>query len=325
MLGPADPHAGHIEVVSWVYWYDTRRGGDVTVGPDVPGDRIAERFEQERSRLRAVAYRMLGSSDEAEDAVQEAWLRLSRSDAGSVENLSAWLTTVVARISLNMLRSRRSRREDPLEAAAPPVVAADVIGQPEEAALLADSVGLALLVVLDTLSPAERLAFVLHDMFDPPFEQIAPIVDRAPAAARQLASRARRRVRGADHPDRDLDRQRRVVEAYLAATRGGDFDALVAILDPDVVLRADRQAGPTPRPVELHGVRAVAGGAVASSVRARVTGLALLDGAVGLVMAPEGHLVVALAFTVAGDTITEIDIVADPERLARLDVRVLPE
>lgn len=291
------------------------------------GSWVADRFELERSRLRGVAYRMLGSTSEAEDAVQEAWLRLSRSDPDAVDNLSAWLTTVVARISLNMLRARRSRGETALEVEveADPGFITDERTQPEQEAVLADSVGLALLVVLDTLTPAERLAFVLHDMFDLPFEEIAPLVDRSPTAARQLASRARRRVRGAEHPDRDLRRQRRVVQAYLAATRSGDFDALLALLDPDVVLRADRQAGPTPAPVVLHGARTVAGGAVASAVRARVTELALVDGAVGLVMAPAGRLAVALAFALVDETITAIDIIADPERLARLEVRLLPD
>ena len=302
----------------------------MTDRPDTPdADWAADRFEQERRRLVGVAYRMLGSTSEAEDAVQEAWLRLSRSGPESVDNLSAWLTTVVARISLNMLRTRRTRRENPLDAQTDQERSLAGTGtsaegdHPEEQAVLADSVGLALLVVLDTLTPAERLAFVLHDMFDLPFDEIAPIVDRTPAAARQLASRARRRVRGAARPDRDLQRQRRMVEAYLTATRGGDFDALVSLLDPDVVLHADRQAGPTPGPITLRGMRAVAGGAVASAVRARITEPALVDGSVGLVMAPEGRLALALTFVWAGDVITAIDIVADPDRLARLDVRPL--
>ena len=290
------------------------------------GSWVADRFELERSRLRGVAYRMLGSTSEAEDAVQEAWLRLSRSDPDAVDNLSAWLTTVVARISLNMLRALAVPWRNGSGGRGPdPGFITDERTQPEQEAVLADSVGLALLVVLDNLTPAERLAFVLHDMFDLPFEEIAPLVDRSPTAARQLASRARRRVRGAEHPDRDLRRQRRVVQAYLAATRSGDFDALLALLDPDVVLRADRQAGPTPAPVVLHGARTVAGGAVASAVRARVTELALVDGAVGLVMAPAGRLAVALAFALVDETITAIDIIADPERLARLEVRLLPD
>ncbi|HEV7146528.1 MAG TPA: sigma-70 family RNA polymerase sigma factor, partial [Pedococcus sp.] len=318
-VGAGYPDAGHIEVVWWVYRYDTRRGADVTDRPDVPGRSwVADRFQQERNRLVGVAYRLLGSTSEAEDAVQEAWLRLSRSDPESVENMSAWLTTVVARISLNMLRDRRSRREDPLDDQADRDRSLTTDSgtqsrstQPEQEAVLADSVGLALLVVLDTLTPAERLAFVLHDMFDLPFDQIAPIVDRSPAAARQLASRARRRLRGAAQPHQDLHRQRRVVEAYLTATRSGDFDALLALLDPNVVLHADRQAGPTAGPTTLNGARAVAGGAVASTVRARVTEPALIDGSVGLVMAPQGRLTVALAFTIVGDTITAIDIIAD--------------
>ncbi len=224
-------------------------------------DWLAARFEENRPRLRAVAYRMLGSSAEADDAVQEAWLRLSRSDADAVESLPAWLTTVVARISLNMLRSRTTRREDPLEAQEPTPTLRVVRDDPQEAAVLADSVGLALLVVLETLSPAERLAFVLHDMFDVPFDEIATIVDRSPAATRQLASRARRRVRGQEPPKPDLTRQRRVVEAYLAATRDGDFEGLVTLLDPDVVLRVDAEAMPTGRGLVLRGRAAVADGA----------------------------------------------------------------
>ena len=225
---------------------------------------LTERFEEHRTRLRAVAYRMLGSPSEADDAVQEAWLRLNRADTGSVENLTAWLTTVVARVCLNMLRTRESRREEPLDVHGPdPIISREDGGDPEQEALLADSVGLALLVVLDTLTPAERLAFVLHDMFAVPFDEIGPMIERSPAAARQLASRARRRVKGgAPVPDADLTRQRRVVDAFLAAARGGDFEALVALLDPDVVLRADRAAGPTPAPIVLRGVRSVAKGAL---------------------------------------------------------------
>jgi RNA polymerase sigma factor (sigma-70 family) len=287
---------------------------------------LAGRFERERGRLTAVAYRMLGSSIDAEDAVQETWIRLNRVDAAEVDNLSAWLTTVVARVSLNMLRSRRTRREQPLEPpeALDPSVDQDVQTQPEPQAVLAESVGLALLVVLDTLSPAERLAFVLHDMFDLPFEDIAPLVDRTPTATRQLASRARRRVRGSDHPpDRDVVRQRRLVEAYLAAVRGGDFEGLVALLDPDVVLHADRTAASTPTPRVLRGAHAVAHGAVASAVRAPDTAVALVDGAVGLVMAVDGRLAVALTFQTAGERITAIDVIADPERLREVEVSVL--
>jgi RNA polymerase sigma-70 factor (ECF subfamily) len=285
-----------------------------------------ERFDEERGRLRRVAYRILGSTGEADDAVQEAWLRLRGGDPRSIENLSAWLTTVVARISLNMLRARRSRRETLLEEAeSVERVTVAESGHPEHEAVLADSVGLALLVVLDTLTPAERLAFVLHDMFDLPFDVIAPIVGRTPQAARQLASRARRRVRGADQPHRDPSRQKRVVQAYLEATRSGDLEALISVLDPDVVLRADAEAGPTLTPTQLHGARAVAAGAVASTVRARVSDLALVDGQVGLVLAPHGSMTVALTFTVVGDLITEIDVIAAPDRLARLDVRRLTD
>lgn len=235
-------------------------------------ERLAQRFDEHRARLRAVAYRMLGSADEADDAVQETWLRLSRTDSGNVESLPAWLTTVVARVSLNMLRSRKSRREEPLERHGADQIASEQRGDPEQEALLADSVGLALIVVLDTLSPAERLAFVLHDMFDVPFDDLAPIVGRSVPATRQLASRARCRVKGVDTmPDADHARQRHVVDAYLAATRAGDFEALVALLDPDVVLRADREVVPTPSPIVIHGARAVAKGAMASMGRAQST------------------------------------------------------
>jgi RNA polymerase sigma-70 factor (ECF subfamily) len=269
---------------------------------------------------------MLGSATDAEDAVQETWLRLNRTNSAEVDNLSAWLTTVVARVSLNMLRSRRTRREQPLEAAEVVDTSLDEgsDAQPEPQAVLADSVGLALLVVLDTLSPAERLAFVLHDMFDLPFEEIAPLVDRTPTATRQLASRARRRVRGSGHlSGRDVVRQRRLVEAYLSAVRTGDFEGLVAVLDPDVVLHADRTAASTSTPRVLQGARAVAHGAVASAVRAPHTAVALVDGSVGLVMAVEGRLAVALAFRTAGEHITAIDVIADPERLQELAVSVL--
>ena len=286
---------------------------------------LAQRFEEHRGRMRAVAYRMLGSASEADDAVQEAWLRLSRADSSSVENLPAWLTTVVARVSLNMLRSRKSRREEPLEHhERDPLVPPEDRADPEQEALLADSVGLALLVVLDTLTPAERLAFVLHDMFDLPFDEIAPIVDRSPAAARQLASRARRRVKGvAPTPASDLSRQREVVEAYLAATRGGDFEALVRLLDPDVVLRADGESLPTGLPVVIRGAEAVARGAIASSVRARFTRPVLVNGVVGLAMAPRGRLSVVLSFAIEEGRITDIDVIADPNRLDRLELAVL--
>ncbi|AZM46924.1 RNA polymerase subunit sigma-70 [Streptomyces sp. WAC 06738] len=300
-------------------------------------DRLAERFEAERSRLRAVAYRMLGSAAEADDAVQETWLRLSRSDADAIEDLAAWLVTVVSRICLNMLRSRRFRREEPLEhgyeggAAAPETRdrasdRAPGLRDPEEEALLADSVGVALLVVLDTLAPAERLAFVLHDMFAVPFDEIGPMLERTPAAARQLASRARRRVRGgaapAAAPGEDLRRRRRVVDAFLAATRGGDFEALVSLLHPDVVLRADRAAIPTPEPVEVRGATPVAQGAMAAAGRAQFTGPALIDGGVGLVMAPLGRMRLLLRFTVADGLITEIDVIADADRLRGVELGV---
>jgi RNA polymerase sigma factor (sigma-70 family) len=286
---------------------------------------LLQRFEEHRGRLRAVAYRMLGSASEAEDAVQETWLRLARADTGDVRNLPGWLTTVVARVCLNMLRSRQSRREESLEVrVGDPVVCREDGGDPEQEAVLADSVGLALLVVLDVLAPAERLAFVLHDMFAVPFEDIGPMIERSPAAARQLASRARRRVRGAEAvSEANVVRQRRVVEAFLAASRGGDFEALLALLDPDVVLRADRAAGPTPAPVLLRGVRNVAKGALLASERIRFTEAALVNGNVGLVMAPAGRLTVVLEFTIAEDLITGVDVIADPDRLRVLDLGVL--
>jgi RNA polymerase sigma-70 factor (ECF subfamily) len=242
-----------------------------------------------------------------------------------VENLSAWLTTVVARVCLNVLRTREHRREEPLGVRMPdPIISHEDGGDPEHEAVLADSVGLALLVVLDTLTPAERLAFVLHDMFAVPFDQIGPMIERSPAAARQLASRARRRVKGAAPvPDADLARQRRVVDAFLAASRAGDFDALVAVLDPDVVLHADPAAGPTREPEVLRGADAVARGARAASQRARFTQPALVNGAVALVMAPQGRLTLVLAFTITEDRITEIDVIAEPDRLRGLDLAVL--
>jgi RNA polymerase sigma factor (sigma-70 family) len=284
---------------------------------------LAQRFEQNRPRLRSAAYRMLGSAAEAEDAVQEAWIRLDRSDADSVENLPAWLTTVVARVCLNMLRARESRREHPLDTHPGPSQVADGQPDPEQEALLADSVGLALLVVLDTLSPGERMAFVLHDMFDVSFDEIAPIVGRSSAAARQLASRARRRVRGSVVPEPDLERQRRVVDAYLAATRTGDFAALMAVLDPDVVLRADAYAVPSGVTTLLRGADAVARGALGSAARARYTDVALVDGSAGLVMAPEGQPMVVLTFAISADRITEIEVIGAPERLRELRLAVL--
>jgi RNA polymerase sigma factor (sigma-70 family) len=290
-------------------------------------DWLAERFEENRTHLRAVAYRMLGSVSEADDAVQESWLRLSRSDTSEVENLRAWLTTVVARVSLDTLRSRKSRREEPLGPHVPePIVSREDEVDPEHEALLADSVGLALLVVLETLAPAERLAFVLHDMFAVPFDEIAPIVGRSPAAARQLASRARRRVQGATPvPDVDLARQREVVDAFLAAARGGDFDALLAVLDPDVVLRVDRGAMPRGASREVRGARAVV---EQTRIFARLAGFArpaLVNGAAGFVVAPRGRPVAVAGFTVAHGKIVEIDLLADPARLRELDLTVLED
>jgi RNA polymerase sigma factor (sigma-70 family) len=281
---------------------------------------LAGQFEDHRPHLRAVAYRMLGSLSEAEDAVQDAWLRLSRVDTGEVENLRGWLTTIVARVALNMLRTRKARRERPLDVHVPdPIVdPADGI-DPEHEALLADSVGLALLVVLETLSPAERLAFVLHDMFGVPFEEIAPIVERSPEATRQLASRARRRVRGAPVPDADLVAQWEVVEAFLAATRDGDFDALVAVLDPDVVLRGDA-GGLTDLSRRVQGPKAVAGQALYWSQIGLTIRRALVNGAPGIVSIRDGKPFSVGAFTVENGKIVEIDFLADPERIAQLDL-----
>jgi RNA polymerase sigma factor (sigma-70 family) len=288
---------------------------------------LAERFEEHRTHLRAVAYRMLGSVSEADDAVQEAWLRLSRSDASAIENLRGWLTTVVARVSLNVLRTRRSRREEAFDVDVhvpePIVSRADGV-DPEHEALLADSVGLALLVVLETLDPAERLAFVLHDMFAVPFDEIAPMVGRTPAAARQLASRARRRVQGeATVPDADLARQREVVDAFFAAARDGDFDALVAVLDPDVVLRSD---GGTLRPrstAVVHGAEQVAKRAFMFAGLSPYVRPALVNGVAGVVVAPRGEPFAVMGFTVVGGRIVAIDALGDPERLRELDLTVL--
>jgi RNA polymerase sigma-70 factor, ECF subfamily len=283
-------------------------------------DYLAERFEEHRPHLRAVAYRMLGSLGEVDDAVQEAWLRLSRADATGIDNLGGWLTTVVARVCLDMLRSRQSRREEPFTPDAPEPVATGTPGSsPEHEALLADSVGLALLVVLDRLTPAERLAFVLHDMFAVPFEEIAPIVGRSAEAARQLASRARRRVRGGGAPDPDLVRQREVVEAFIKALRAGDFEGLLAVLDPDLVVRADISGAPT----EVRGAAVWAKGAVAYGHLAQLTRPALLDGAIGVVVAPRGRLVRALRFTVANGRITELEVIGNPARLGELDVSIV--
>src|ERR671918_712619 len=281
---------------------------------------LAERFEEHRTHLRSVAYRMLGSLTELDDAVQEAWLRLNRTDATDIDNLGGWLTTVVARVCLDMLRSRKSRREEPFTPDASEPVATSTSGStPEQEALLADSVGLALLVVLDRLTPAERLAFVLHDMFAVPFEEIAPIVGRSAEATRQLASRARRRVRGGATPDADLVRQREVVEAFIAALRAGDFEGLLAVLDPDLVVRADMSGAPT----EIRGAAVWAKGAVAYGHMARLTQPALVDGAIGVVVAPQGRLVRALRFTIANGRITEIEVIGNPARLGELEVSIV--
>jgi RNA polymerase sigma factor (sigma-70 family) len=286
---------------------------------------LAERFEEQRPQLRAVAYRMLGSLSEADDAVQDTWLRLSRTDTREVENLGGWLTTVVARVSLNMLRSRQSRREQPLGVHVPVPIIDRVDGtDPEHEALLADSVGLALLVVLETLTPAERLAFVLHDMFAVPFDEIAPIVERSPEAARQLASRARRRVQGERTvPDADLDRQREVVDAFMAAARDGDFDALVAVLDPDVVVRADVGALPVGASREVRGAEAVAAQALSYAGAGLLVQPALINGVAGAVTIRRGQAVSVGAFTVRGGKVVAIDILADPARLRELDLTIL--
>ena len=283
---------------------------------------LAEQFESERPHLRVVAYRLLGSLPEADDAVQESWLRLSRSDTSSIENLGGWLTTVVARVCLDMLRSRKSSQEETLEADTPePLLSHEEGANPEHAVMLTDSVGLALLVVLDTLNPAERLAFVLHDIFAVPFDEIAPIVGRSPAAARQLASRARRRVQGTtDVPEADLTRQREVVEAFLAASRGGDFDALLAVLDPDVVFQADRSIGRAGGPEEVHGAQDVARLFMGRAQAARV---ALVNGVVGVVVAPRGRLFLVVVPAVTNSKIVKIDVITDPERLSRLDLAIL--
>src|SRR5215831_11682159 len=281
-------------------------------------------FESQRSHLRAVAYRMLGSANEADDAVQEAWLRLNRSDTDEVANLGGWLTTVVARICLDMLRSRKSRHEESLDAElAEPI--ADTKSDPEQQALLADSVGIALLVVLDTLSPAERVAFVLHDVFDLPFDEIAPIVDRTPDAARQLASRARRRVRAGEiTSNSDLQGQRVVVDAFLAALRAGDFEGLLAVLDPDVVVRMDAGAPGAPR--EFRGAANWARGATAAFSRfARFVQPALINGSVGLVFAPGGKLTRALSFTFANGKIVRAEIIIDRDHLQQLDLSIFDD
>ncbi len=290
-------------------------------------DVLAERFETNRGHLRGVAYRMLGSLSEADDAVQEAWLRLSRTDTSDVANLRGWLTTVVGRVCLDMLRSRTSRREEPLEAYVPDPIIGPVTGSdPEHQAVMADSVGLALLVVLETLAPAERLAFVLHDMFAIPFDQIGPIVDRSPDAAKMLASRARQRIRGAPTtPESDISRQRAVVDAFLTASRHGDFTALVAVLDPDVTLRADLGVLPSTAPRIVRGAAAVAKQALTFARLSRDgdSRPALVNGNVGLVTAPGGVLTAVMGITIVQDRIVEIDILADPERLRHLDLAAL--
>jgi RNA polymerase sigma factor (sigma-70 family) len=287
---------------------------------------LAELFEEHRGRLRAVAYRMLGSLTEADDALQDSWLRISRAGAAQVENLDGWLTTIVARVCLNMLRARNVRREEFLPPHLPdPVISPDGEAQPEEEVLLADSVGLALLVVLDTLSPAERLAFVLHDMFGLPFEEIAPLVSRTPSAARQLASRARRRVKGAGlrTPDPDLARQRQVVGAFFSASRGGDFEALVAVLDPDVVLRADFGPGRPAASTVIRGAEAVARQALMFGGSAAQLHPALVNGAAGVVVTLRGRPFSLMGFTVAGGRIAEIDTIADPDRVREIAAAVL--
>jgi RNA polymerase sigma factor (sigma-70 family) len=288
-------------------------------------DWLAERFEEHRTHLRAVAYRMLGSLSEADDAVQEAWIRLGRSDADEIKNLGGWLTTVVARVSLNMLRSRKTRREEPMELRMPEPIVDPADGtDPEHEALLADSVGLALLIVLETLSPPERLAFVLHDMFGIRFEDIAPILDRSPQAARQLANRARKKVRAErTEPDLDLAAQREVVDAFLAASREGDFERLVAVLDPDVVVRADFGPGVPSR--EVRGAEAVASNALMYSRLGLVAHPALINGAVGAVSTRDGKPFSIGAITVKNGKIVEMDFFADPERLAQLDLTILDD
>ena len=285
-------------------------------------DWLAEQFEVNRAHLRAVAHRMLGSSAEAEDAVQEAWLRLSRTDTSEVENLTGWLTTVVSRVSLDMLRSRRTRREEAIGERLPDLAEPrEEAAGPEHDAVMADAVGPALLVVLDTLSPSERLAFVLHDLFGVPFDEIAVILDRSPDAARQLASRARRRVRGAAPGEADRERQREVVDAFLRASRRGDFEALLTVLDPDVVVRADATSVAMGSEPEVRGATAVLHTFLGRAVGAQP---AFIDGVAGAAWAPGGQLRAALSFTVANGRVTAIDLIADRERLDQLDVELLP-
>jgi RNA polymerase sigma-70 factor (ECF subfamily) len=286
---------------------------------------LADQFEANRTHLRAVAYRMLGSVSDADDAVQETWLRLNRSDTAAVENLGGWLTTVIARVSLDMLRSRRSRREEPIDGHVPEPIVSRADGvDPEHEALLADSVGLALLVVLETLAPPERLAFVLHDMFAVPFDEIAPIVDRSPEAARQLASRARRRVQGENAiPDGDLDTQREVIDAFVAAAREGDFETLLEVLDPDVVLRADRGAVSIGASRVVRGAANVARGALAFSRLDIEVRPALVNGAAGTVTLRDGRPFAIAGFTIRNRRIVEMDVLADPEGLRQIDLTIL--
>jgi RNA polymerase sigma-70 factor (ECF subfamily) len=289
-----------------------------------PHDELADRFEAHRGQLHQVAYRMLGSPSEADDAVQEAWLRLERTDVSDVQSLGAWLRTVVSRVCLDQLRARASRREEPAGQDAADLRDPRPASDPEQAVVLADSVGRALLVVLDTLVPAERIAFVLHDMFAVPFDEIAPVVERSPATAKKLASRARRKVRGAPARDAaELTRHRRVVETFLAASRAGDVDAVIAVLAPDAVRRADRAALPAGRATQVRGARNVAAEIVVFGRNARFAELALIDGAVGIVVAPDGRLELALAITIEGERIAGYELIADPARLARLGLAVL--
>jgi RNA polymerase sigma-70 factor (ECF subfamily) len=285
---------------------------------------LTARFQQHRSHLRAVAYRMLGSVSEADDALQEAWLRIRDQGPGSVENMQAWLTTIVGRVCLNMLRSRRARREELSVHVPDPVVRFDEDVDPEHEALLAESVGLALLVVLDALTPAERLAFVMHDVFGVSFANVATVLDRSEAAAQQLASRARRRVQGSPEPDPDLARQREAVEAFFAASRDGDFDALVALLDPDVELRIDGGVRRADASLMLRGAETVAGHAATYSKLYPFVRPALVNGAAGAVVAPRGRLFSVMAFTVTNGKITQIDALLDPERLAQLELHIPP-
>ena len=284
---------------------------------------LGQLFETERDHLRAVAYRMLGSATEAEDAVQETWLRLNRSDASAIENLGGWLTTVVARVCLDVLRSRESRREESLDSQlTEPVAGSSRASDPEQEAILADSVGVALLLVLDTLTPPERLAFVMHDMFDVSFDEIASIIGRSPTAARQLASRARRRIRGANRVQRaELNRERKVVNAFLAALRAGDFEGLLAVLDPEVVFRADIPGAPA----EVRGARDWAQGAVAFRQLAQSVQPALVNGSIGLVFAPRGRLLRVLTFEIVGEKIVGADVITNPERLRQLELSPLTE